>query len=47
MEAALVNVPTIASRNSELASVIRDGEDGFLCKNSEEWAEKLNKINKR
>ena len=44
MEAALVNVPTIASRNSELASVIRDGEDGFLCKNSEEWAEKLNKL---
>ena len=41
MEAALVNVPTIASWNRELALVIHDGEDGFLCKNSEEWTEKL------
>lgn len=44
MEAALVNVPTIASWNRELASVIRDGEDGFLCKNSKEWEEKLNNL---
>lgn len=41
MEAALVNVPTTASWNRELALVIHDGEDGFLCKNSEEWTEKL------
>lgn len=44
MEAALVDVPTIASWNSELAGVIRDGIDGFLCKNKEEWKGKLNRL---
>lgn len=44
MEAALVNVPTIASWNNELATVIKDGVDGFLCKNSEEWTNKLQQL---
>lgn len=41
MEAALVGVPTIASWNKELSNVISDGVDGYLCKNSDEWIEKL------
>lgn len=44
MEAALVKVVTIASTNKELARVIHDGEDGYLCETKEEWAEKLNKL---
>lgn len=43
-EAALVGVPTIASYNSELAWAFADGKEGFLCKNSEEWEEKLEKL---
>ena len=42
MEAGLVSVPTVASWNEELGSVIHDGVDGFLCKNTEEWQKKLN-----
>lgn len=41
MEAALVHVPTIASYNSELASVIINKEDGYLCKNEDEWRQAL------
>ena len=44
MEAALVKVPTIASYNSELELEIRDGENGFLCRNIQEWYEKLEKL---
>lgn len=43
-EAALVGVPTIASYNSELAGAFTDGKEGFLCKTSEEWEEKLEKL---
>lgn len=41
MEAGLVRVPTIVSWNEELGQIIHDGEDGFLCKNIEEWRRKL------
>lgn len=41
MEAALVHVPTIASRNSELELAVEDGVDGYLCSNEEEWREKI------
>lgn len=41
MEAALVNVPTIASWNTELAGAIEDGVTGFLCKDLNEWQIKL------
>lgn len=44
MEAAFVHVPTIASWNSELAGVIEDGVNGYLCKNQKEWEEKLQKL---
>ena len=40
-EAALVGVPTIASYNDELAIAIKDGENGYLCKNKEDWKKKL------
>lgn len=40
-EAALVKVPTVASYNDELALVINDGVDGYLCKNREEWLKAL------
>lgn len=41
MEAALVKVPTIASYNLELGAAIEDGKTGYLCRNLEEWQEKL------
>lgn len=41
MEAALVNVPTIASWNTELAGAIEDGVTGYLCKDLNEWQIKL------
>lgn len=43
-EAALVGVPTIASYNDELALVINDNKDGFLCRNADEWKEKLESL---
>ncbi|MBE6089737.1 MAG: glycosyltransferase [Clostridium beijerinckii] len=43
-EAALVGVPTVASCNSELENVIRNNENGLLCKAKEEWADNLNKL---
>lgn len=44
MEAALVNVPTVASWNTELGSVIEDGVTGYLCKDLTEWNIKLQKL---
>lgn len=37
MEAALLKIPTVASYNDELASVIENGKTGFLCKTPSEW----------
>lgn len=44
MEAALVHVPTVASRNAELERVIKNGEDGYLCRTSEEWYDTLKEL---
>ena len=44
MEAALVKVLTIASYNDELALQIIDGENGVLCRNIEEWQQKLDDL---
>ena len=44
MEAALVHVPTIASWNSELAGAIEDGVNGYLCKDMQEWNDKLQNL---
>lgn len=41
LEAALVKVPTIASDFGAFKEVIEDEKDGVLCKNLEEWKEKL------
>ena len=44
MEAALVEVPTVASYNSELELVIKNGENGFLCKTKQEWKKTLEEM---
>ncbi len=40
-EAALVKVPTIASKVGALETVIRDGVTGYLCESQQDWYEKL------
>jgi glycosyltransferase involved in cell wall biosynthesis len=40
-EAALVQVPTVASRTVTYADAIRDGIDGYLASGSQEWEAKL------
>ena len=40
-EAAVVGVPTIASRTGAFEFAIQDGETGFLADNDDEWADKL------
>ncbi|RME50086.1 MAG: glycosyltransferase, partial [Caldilineae bacterium] len=40
-EAAIVGVPTVASRTAAFEFAIRDGETGFLAGNTDEWAAKL------
>lgn len=44
MEAGLVGVPTIASRNSELDSVLEDGKNVIFCENEEEWYLEITKL---
>ncbi len=41
MEAALVGVPTVASRNSELEQAIEHGVTGYLCEDGETWRDTL------
>lgn len=41
MEAALVSVVTIGSSNDELEGATKNGENVILCKNADEWEEKL------
>ena len=41
-EAALVDVPTIASPTEPFSKAIRNGENGFLAANDEEWYTHLN-----
>lgn len=44
MEAALVRVPTIASRTDAFAHAIRSGENGFLAGSLEEWQAHLERL---
>lgn len=44
MEAALVNVVTIASENIELKNIIRHEIDGILCKTKDDWEKQLKKL---
>lgn len=41
MEAALVKVPSVMSRNREMKGVIENGVDGWLCSDKEEWKKAL------
>lgn len=44
MEAALVKVPVILSANEEMRRVIRDGENGILCADEQQWREGLTRL---
>ncbi|MDY7079021.1 MAG: glycosyltransferase [Chloroflexota bacterium] len=43
-EAALLSIPTIASRTGAFEFAIRDGETGFLADDADEWAAKLEQL---
>lgn len=43
-EAGIVRIPTVAFDNSTYREAIKDGEDGFVAKDSNEWFEKLEKL---
>lgn len=44
MEAALVKVPTVASRTDAFASAVRSGENGYLADCVQEWEEMLSRL---
>lgn len=44
MEAALVHVPSIISRNPELDQVVESGKTAFLCQTEEEWYQALKQL---
>ncbi|MBO5374010.1 MAG: glycosyltransferase [Clostridia bacterium] len=44
VEAALVKVPTIASRVGAMEKMIRHGETGLLCSTEDEWLEALDAL---
>lgn len=44
MEAALVKVPSVMSRNPEMAGVVENGETAFLCSTKEEWMQALESL---
>ncbi|MDO4183414.1 MAG: glycosyltransferase, partial [Coriobacteriia bacterium] len=44
MEAALVGVPTVASRWGAFQEMVQDGTTGLLCDQPEEWADALTRL---
>lgn len=44
VEAGLVGIPTIASYNAELESVMEDGNNVIFCKTQEDWYESINRL---
>jgi len=44
IEAGILNIPTVAVRNQTFSETIKDGADGFLANNPEEWLEKINRL---
>ena len=44
LEASLVKVPTIASNFGVFKEVIKDGETGLLCNNSDDWYKELKNL---
>ncbi len=43
-EAGIVGVPTVAVANRTFREAIRDGEDGYVATETDEWVEKLGKL---
>jgi len=43
-EAAVLGIPTVASRIAPFEFAIRDGENGFLAGTTDEWEEKLERL---
>ncbi len=41
LEASLVKIPTVMSYTEELAKVVKQGENGILCRSKEEWKQML------
>ena len=44
IEAAILGIPTLASRIDAFEFAIRDGENGFLAGDTDEWVEKLERL---
>ena len=44
LEAALVAVPTIATRNEEFSRVVEDEKTGLLCKDTKEWISAFDRL---
>ncbi|WGL17288.1 glycosyltransferase [Microbulbifer bruguierae] len=44
MEAALLNVPTVAAAIGDFCNIIRNGENGFLAKDSDDWQQYLSTL---
>lgn len=44
MEAALVKVPSVMSRNKEMEAVIENGKTAWLCSEKEEWYQALESL---
>ena len=44
MEAGLVKIPTVASKNPELESVLLDGENVIFCSTAQDWERNLEKL---
>lgn len=44
LEASMNSVPSVASPRAEFASIIRNGENGFLAENEDEWVDRLSRL---
>lgn len=44
MEAGLVGIPTVASYNAELGSVMKDGGSAVFCRTAEDWHESVMRL---
>ncbi len=43
-EAGIVGVPVVAVANQTFSEAIRDGEDGFVARDTDEWVSKLSRL---
>lgn len=44
LEYSALQIPTVASRVGHFRQTIKDGEDGYLCTEADEWIEKLSAL---